>query len=336
MFPSDLDEDHGRGLRRRATLLCGLLAGLAPWSSANAQQPYPTRPIRTIVPFPAGGSVDILPRIVGEKLSQKLGQPIVVENRPGAGGNVGAQIVASAPPDGYTLFSSSPGPLTTNQFLYKDQGYDSSKFVPISLLATVPTVLLVRKDLPVKNLQELVELARRQNGAMTFASQGSGTTSHLAGSLFQMLTHTKLTHIPYGGTGPALMALASGQVDVLFDNAGVSINQYRAGRMKMLATVGSKRLELTPDVPTFAEAGLPDFESRAFIALVAPPKTDPALAAMLSRDVDEILKMPDVRKRFMELSAEPYGGTPQDLAAFLAKETARWREVIQTNDISAN
>jgi tripartite-type tricarboxylate transporter receptor subunit TctC len=304
---------------------------------AQAQQTqYPNRAIRIIVPFPAGGTVDILPRIVGERLSKKWGQAVVIENKAGAGGNIGAQIAATSAPDGYTIFSSSPGPLAINQFIYKKLQYDPAAFVPISLLGVVPTVLLTRKDLPVANLQDVVALARKKDGVLTYASQGNGTTSHLAAIMFQSLTKTKLVHVPYAGTAPAMLALVSGQVDLLFDNASVSIGQYRGGRIKMLAVAAEKRLELAPEIPTFTEAGLRNFESRAFIAFVAPPGTDPAIAETVSAAVDEALKDPDVRKRFAEVSVIPQGGRPEQLSAFLKKEIARLRELIPANSVSVD
>lgn len=324
-----------RSTVNRAATFGFFLVSLLLGPQAFAEQ-FPDRTIKIVVPFPAGGSADALPRIVAEKLTKKWGKPIVVENRAGAGGNIGALVVATAPPDGYTIFASPPGPLTINQFLYKKLPYDPAAFVPISLLGIMPTVLLVRKDLPAQNLQELIALARAKDEALTYASQGNGTTSHLAAILFQNLTKTKLLHIPYSGTAPAMLALASGQVDILFDNASVSMAQFRSGRIKMLAAASDKRLELAPEVPTFAEAGLRNFESRAYISLVAPPGTDPAIAATISEAVDEALKDQDVRKRFLELSATPQGGPPDRLTVFLKREISRWRDLIYDNKVTVD
>jgi tripartite-type tricarboxylate transporter receptor subunit TctC len=304
------------------------------WPLLASAQTYPSRAIKIIVPFPPGGTVDSLPRIVGEKLSRRWAQPIVIENRAGAGGNIGAQVAATAPPDGYVLFASSPGPLTTNQFLYKKISYDPAAFVPVSLLGVVPTVLLVRRDLPVRDLNELVSLAKSSKPPLTFASQGNGTTSHLAGILFQKLTNATLLHVPYSGTAAALTALAGGQVDVLFDNATASLALHQSGRIKMLAVAGDTRLERAPLVPTFAQSGLKDFESHAYISLVAPPGTPSEIAAFINSAVDEVLRDPEVKARFAEFSVIPRGGSPGDLSAWLKAETARWKQVIQENRVT--
>jgi tripartite-type tricarboxylate transporter receptor subunit TctC len=315
--------------------LASCAAALLVFAAAEAQpEAFPSKPVRIIVPFPVGGTADSIPRIVAQKLAQKWGQAVVIDNRAGAGGNIGAQSAFRSDPDGYTLLASPPGPLAINPSLYKNLGFDASKFEPVSLLATMPNVLATRPTLPVNTVGDLIALAKREPGKVTYASQGSGTTSHLTANLFQLDTQTKLLHIPYKGTAPALTDLMGGQVDMIFDNVSSSLAQYKAGKVKILAIATPKRLASLPEIPTMTEAGVKDFVAGTWVAVVAPPGTPNEIAAKISRDIAEVIRLPEVQQRFAELGGEAAQGTQKELAAFLRDETARWKEVIQRANVS--
>lgn len=301
---------------------------------AGAEPAFPEKPIRVVVPYPAGGTADAVPRIVAEKLRAKWGQPVMVENRPGAGGNIGAAEVARAEADGYTLIASPPGPLAINGSLYKDLTYDPLKFVPISVVARMPNVLAVRSTLPATSVRELIQAAKASPEKLTYASQGNGSTSHLTAHMFQQMAGVKLVHVPYKGTAPALTDLMGGRVDLFFDNISSSLSQYRAGRIKLLAVATPTRVPSIPEVPTLAESGLPGFQAGTWMALAAPPKTPAARAAAISRAIAEAVQDPGVRQRFAELGADPVGGTPEEMARFVAQEAARWRKVIQSANVT--
>ena len=296
--------------------------------AARAQE-WPAKPVRIIVPFPAGGSADLLPRAVAEKLAAKWGQPVIVDNRPGAAGNIGADAVFRADPDGYTLMSSPPPPLVINKLLYLRLSYDPEEFVPISVIGAIPNVLLVNPQVPANSVAELIAYAKANPGKLNYASQGSGSTSHLTAELFKaMAGGLEIAHIPYKGTAPALTDLLAGQVDMMCDNLGVSLPHVRAGKLKALAVASRKRFPGLPEVPALAET-LPGFESVAWFGIVAPPKTSPAIAEKVAVGVQEALKLPDVRKRLADLSAEPLGYSPAETAAFMRQESERWGAVIR-------
>ena len=295
---------------------------------AHAQSVFPSRPVRIIVPFPAGGTADALPRFVADKLTQRWGQPVVVENRVGAGGNIGAEAVAKAEPDGHTLLASPPGPLVINQSLYPKLAFDAQAFVPVTVLGQVPNVLVVHPRFPARTMAELIAYARANPSKVNYASQGSGSTSHLTASMFQFMAGLNLVHIPYKGTAPALTDLLAGQVDLMFDNLGSSLAQVRAGKLRVLAVGGARRAAALADTPTVAEAGLPGFQSVTWFGVVAPPRTPDAIVARISADIAAVLKLPEVAARFADLSVEPVGGTPAETGAFFREETARWRKVI--------
>jgi len=296
--------------------------------NAGAQE-WPTKPVRIIVPFPAGGSADLMPRIVGEKLAEKWRQPVVVENRPGAAGNIGADAVYRAEPDGYTLLASPPPPIAVNRLLYRDLTYDSTQFVPMSVIAAIPNVLLVNNRIAANTVAEFISYVKQNPGKLNYASQGNGTTSHLTAELFrQRAGGLEITHVPYKGTAPALADLLAGQVDMMCDNLGVSLPYVKAGKLKALAVASGKRIASLPGVPTLAET-FPGFEALAWFAIVGPPKTSPAIAEKVSADVRAALQLPDVQKRVAELSAEPMGLSPAQAAAFIREETERWGAVIR-------
>jgi tripartite-type tricarboxylate transporter receptor subunit TctC len=310
-------------------LLAGALAVLLAAASAARAEEWPAKPVRIVVPFPAGGSADLMPRIVAEKLAEKWGQPVIIENRPGAAGNIGADAVFRSDPDGYTLMSSPPPPLVINKLLYPKLAYDSDQFVPISVIGAIPNVLLVHPKVGASSVAELIAIARANPGKLNYASQGSGTTSHLTAELFKaMAGGLKIAHIPYKGTAPALTDLLAGQVDMMCDNLGVSLPHVRAGKLKALAVASRERFAGLPDVPALAET-LPGFESVAWFGIVAPPKTSPAIAEKVSSGVQEALKLPDVQKRMADLSAQPMGLGPGETASFMREEIQRWGAVIR-------
>jgi tripartite-type tricarboxylate transporter receptor subunit TctC len=296
-------------------------------------QDYPTRSVRIVVPFPPGGTADAMPRIIGDWLARKWGQAVVIENKAGAGGNVGAEVVANADPDGYTLLSSPPPPLVINQNLYPKLGFDPLAFVPISMMAIVPNALVVN---PVKitadTVPQFITLARANPGKITSATQGNGTTSHLSSAMFQMLANVQFVNVPYRGSAPALQGLVAGDVDIMFDNLGVSLALVQGGKLKLIAVGTERRMTSLPEVPTIAET-LPGFVSSAWFAVVAPPKTPQAIAAKINADINEALRQPDIVKRLADLSAEPVGGTTAAAAAFMRQEVERWGAVIKATGI---
>jgi len=324
------------GSRRRLARGCisaglALAAMLAVLPQADAQD-YPSRPVKIIVPFPAGGTADVMPRVIGEWLSRKWGQPVVVENRTGAAGNIGAEAVAKAEPDGYTLLSAPPPPLVINQNLYPKLGFDPSEFVPIVIMGRVPNALVVNPKLPLNSVAEVIAYAKANPGKLTSATQGNGTTSHLTSELFQMMADLKFQHVPYRGSAPALTDLVAGSVDLMFDNLGVSLPLVKGGQLKLLGVATPKRMASLPDVPTIAET-LPGFESAAWFAIVAPPKTPQAVVDKINADVNEALRQSDIVQRLTQLSAEPIGGTPQATAAYMREEIERWHQVIKAANV---
>ena len=317
------------GLRR--TLLVALLMATG---SAFAQGAYPTKQVRIVVPFPAGGSADILCRIAGEKLSAAWNQPVLIDNRAGAGGNVGAEIAYRAEPDGYTLLCSPPGPLSINHNLYKTLPYDWTKFVPVTVLALVPNVISARADLPANSAQELIAYARANPGKVTYASQGNGSTSHLSAQMLATMAGIDMVHVPYKGEGPALIDLTAGRVDIFVGNISAALRFEAARQLKFLGVASRTRSPVAPDVPTTAEIGLPDLVSSAWFALVAPPGTPDVVVQKVNADMAAALKLPDVRSRFLELGAEPQGDTAAATAAFIKAEEARWRDVIRSANVT--
>jgi tripartite-type tricarboxylate transporter receptor subunit TctC len=316
--------------------LRGLLAVLLLQASQLifAQGNYPNKVVRVIVPFPAGGSNDVLCRILGEKLSQKWGQAVVIENRAGAGGNIGAEAVYRAEPDGYALLCSPPGPLSINHNLYKGLGYEPAKFVPITVLAIVPNVVTARPDLPANSLKELIAYAKANPGKVVYASQGNGSTSHLSAQMFQTMAGLDLLHVPYKGEGPALTDIIASRVDIFIGNLAAALRYHQTHRAKILAVASARRSPVLPDVPTTVESGLPDFIASAWFGLVVPPGTPSAVVARVNADAVEALKLADVQARFLEQGAEPVGNTPPEMAAFVKEEMARWQKVIQTANVT--
>ncbi len=307
--------------------ICGaLLMALA--IVPAAADDYPNRSVRIIVPFPAGGTADAIPRLIGDWLSRKWGQPVVIENKAGAAGNIGAEAAANADPDGYTLMSSPPPPLVVNQNLYPKLGFDPSAFVPISVMAVVPTALVVNPArITANTVPDFIAIARANPGKITAATQGNGTTSHLSSEMFQMLAKVKFVQVPYRGSAPALQGLVAGDVDIMFDNLGVSLALVKSHQLKLIAVGTEQRMASLPEVPTIAET-LPGFVSSAWFAMVAPPRTPQPIADKISADIDVALRQPEVLARLKDLSAEPVGGTGAAAAKFMHEEVERWRAVI--------
>jgi tripartite-type tricarboxylate transporter receptor subunit TctC len=273
-----------------------------------------------------------MPRVFAEWLAKKWSQPVVVENRTGAAGNIGAEAVAKAEPDGYTLLSAPPPPLVINQNLYPKLGFDPTEFVPIVIMGRVPNALVVNPKLPLNSVAEVIAYAKANPGKLTSATQGNGTTSHLTSELFQLMAGVKFQHVPYRGSAPALTDLVAGSVDLMFDNLGVSLALAKGGQLKLLAVATPKRMAALPEVPTIAET-LPGFESAAWFAIVAPPKTPAAVVNKINADVNEALRQGDVVARLAQLSAEPIGGSPQATAAYMREEVERWHKVIKAANV---
>jgi tripartite-type tricarboxylate transporter receptor subunit TctC len=308
---------------------------LAPAAAQNIAADYPARPVRIIVTVPAGGGVDAVTRIFADRLQQKLRQPFVIENRGGAGGNVGAEAVYTATPDGYTLMSSQPAPLTTNVTLYKQVPFNPAAFEPVAVLSTYPNVLLVRQDFPAATAKEFIAYAKANPGKLNFASQGVGTTSHLTAELFASLTGTKITHVPYRGTGPALNDILASHVDFIFMELSSAVKLHEAKKARILAVATEKRLDVLPDIPTMIEAGVPGFISDTWNAISAPPKTPTGITAKLNQAINAIVDEPDTRRRFAQLNIYPAGGSPADMRKLIEEETRRWGEVIKKAGIQA-
>ena len=321
------------------TVLAALSFALLFVTSALAQNgagDFPNRPIRIIVCVPAGGGVDTVARIVADGLSRRLGQPVIVENRAGAAGNIGAEAVFTSDPDGYTLLAAQPAPLTVNPLLYKNMGFDPKKFEPVSIMTSIANVLLVRADFPAKTAQEFIAYAKANPGKINYASQGIGTTSHLTAALFETMTGSRLVHVPYKGTAPALNDIIAGHVDMIFMELASAIKLHEAGRARILAVATDKRIDTLPNVPTLIEAGVPGFESGTWNAIAAPPKTPPAIVAKLNKAINEVLASPEAQDHFSKINLHAAGGSPAEAAAFIKRETQVWGGVIKTAGVPAH
>jgi tripartite-type tricarboxylate transporter receptor subunit TctC len=305
-------------------------------SAQNAAADFPNRPIRIIVCVPAGGGVDTVARIVANGLQKRLGQPVIVENHSGAGGNIGAEAVFTSAPDGYTLLASQPAPLTVNPLLYKGMNIDPAKFEAVAIMTSIANVLLVRPDFPAKTPQEFIAYARGNPGKINYASQGIGTTSHLTAALFETVTGTKLVHVPYKGTAPALNDIIASHVDMIFMELASAIKLHEAGRARILAVATTHRIDNLPDIPTLDEAGVKGFESGTWNAIAAPPKTPAAIVAKLNNAINEVLKSPEAQAHFAQINLRAAGGSAAEASAFISKETQVWGGVIKAAGVSAN
>jgi tripartite-type tricarboxylate transporter receptor subunit TctC len=325
-----------RGMLRMTAHAIAILAtlGAALWSPpGRAEDPYPARTVRIVVPSAPGSTTDTLARIVADRLARQWGKSVIVENVAGGAMNAGAANVARAAPDGATLMVAPPAPLTFNDLLFRDLGYRPSQFVPITLLAKIPNILVVRNSFPAASLGELIAYAKANPGRLTYASQGVGSTAHLSASQLEALAGIKMVHVPYRGAQPALTDVMAGNVDMFFDTPTTSVPLYRNQMIKILAVADLKRTPALPDVPTFSEAGLPGFRSITWFALVAPPATPTALAERINHDAVEVLGSPDVGEKLRDLSLDPGATSRADTAKFFAEETALWSGVIKQANI---
>jgi tripartite-type tricarboxylate transporter receptor subunit TctC len=324
-----------------AWVMAALLLGAAQAASPDASPVagpagYPSHPIRLIVPFPPGGSTDILARALGEKLAQGLAQPVVIDNRPGAGGSIGAEAVARAAPDGYTLMMGHLGTLAVNPSIYKSLPYDPVKsFAPVSLMAIVPSVLVVNPSLPVASAAELIAYAKAHPGKLAYGSAGSGSTSHLTTEYFKLVTGTDILHVPYKGVGPMLTDLVSGQLSMGLNGAPAVMQHVNTGRLRALAVTSLKRLEALPKVPTLDEAGVPGFDASGWYGVVAPAGTPQAIVARLNGEIGRAMQTPELRARLDSEGALPAPGTPEEFGVFIRAEIARWAAVLKRAGVPA-
>ena len=320
-------------LSKRTLVRHLIAAALAAGSSAVLAQPaYPAKPITIIVPFTAGGTTDILARQVGQQLSMRLGQPVVVENRPGAGANIGTAQAARAAPDGYTLLMGTVGTHAINQSLYKNLNFDPIKdFAPLTRIAMVPNVLVVTSSLPAKNVQDLIAYGKANPGKLTFASAGSGSSIHLSGELFKLMAGIDMLHVPYKGSAPAVADLIGGHVAMMFDNLPSSMPHVRSGKLRALAVTSLQRASSIPDVPTIAESGVSGYEATSWFGMLAPAGTPPAIVAKLNAEIVQILGLPEVQKAMREQGAEPHPEKPEAFAAFIRAETTKWEKVVKAS-----
>jgi tripartite-type tricarboxylate transporter receptor subunit TctC len=296
-------------------------------TQAALAESYPKKPITIVVPYPPGGPTDIVARVVGQKLGERLGQQVIVDNRPGAGGNIGAALVARAAPDGYTLLLGTTAH-AINPSVFPALNYDIlNDFSPVVLLTSLPLVVITNASVPVKNVQELVALAKSKQGQLTYASSGNGQSTHLAAELFKTMTGVSMTHVPYEGSAPALTDVAGGQVSVMFDTMLSAMPHIKSGRLKALAVTSARRSVSAPELPTVAESGVPGYEAVAWSGLLAPAHTPPEIVAKLNTEINVILGQPDVQKRFLNDGAEPVGGSPEQFSTHISSEVQKWATV---------
>jgi tripartite-type tricarboxylate transporter receptor subunit TctC len=303
---------------------------------ASAADTYPTKPIRIIVPFPPGGPADALARIVGDRLGAALGQSVVVDNRPGAGGNIGMELGAKAAPDGHTLVLAPAGNLTVNPFLYRNVPYDVGRdFLPVTVIAAVPNVLVINPQLPVKDLAELIAYAKANPGKLNFSSPGAGSGAHLAGELLKSSAGIELVHVPYNGIAPAVTAVVAGDVQMMFAAAPSALPQVTGGKLRAIAVASPKRIAAAPAIPTLDDSGLPGFDVTSWYSIVAPAGTPPAVVDRLQKEIARALESPDVKAKLAGLGAEPVANTPADFAAMIKVETAKWGKIVKDANIRA-
>ncbi len=313
-----------------ATLALTAAIGAGAQTAAQGNAPtFPNKPLRIVVTFTTGGAPDIIARLLGERMTAAWGQPVIIDNKPGSGGNIGADFVAKAAPDGYTLVLGTVGTHSINGALYAKMPYDMVRdFTPVSLLATTPNMLVINNDVPAKTLQEFIALGKR-DGKMSFASSGSGTSIHVAGELFKSMTGIDMMHIPYKGRASAIPDLLGGRVTMMFDNMPSSLPLVREGKLRALGVTSLVRSPAAPDIPTIAEAGLPGFEAVSWFAMFAPPATPKPLVDKIQAEISRILKLPEIAKKHTDIGLEPVGSTSEELAAYQRTEITKWAKVVK-------
>ncbi len=327
---------HPRRRLLQAALGCAVAATLAPLTAAQAQA-YPSKTITIIVPFPAGGTTDILARILGQYMSTALGQPVVVDNRGGAGGNIGAQAAARAAPDGYTLFMGTVGTHAINATLYKKLPFDHVKdFAPLTRVAMVPNLLVAHPSQPYKTVKELIAYAKANPKKVNYGSSGNGSSIHLSGALFESMAKVEMTHVPYKGSAPAVADLLGGQIAIMFDNMPSALPHVKSGKLRALAVTSAKRSSELPDVPTIAEAGVPGYEATSWFGMFAPAKTPAEVTTKLHGVIVKALNDPEVKKKISEQGAEPHPESATEFATFIRNETSKWGKVVRDSGASVD
>lgn len=316
---------------RRQLLLAAAALSMAGLATSAQAADYPDKPIRLVVPFPAGGATDLMARALGQKLAERLGKGVVIDNRAGAGGGVGAEAVATAAPDGYTLLFATMGSLTINPNLYKNLRYDPVKsFVPISLTHNTSNLLVVNPEVPARSVAELIALARSKPGELTFASSGNGTTSHLSGELFKSLAKVEMTHVPYKGSAPAMTDFLGGRISMMFDTTSNFVDYVKTGRLRALGLTGSKRSAAMPNVPTISEApGMAGYEMSLWLGVLAPAGTPPDIALRLHREIGAAMSGPEMARQMADAGIEVRLSTPQEFASLIRADLAKWDEVVK-------
>ena len=318
-----------------AVLLAALVA-FSPFAARAQSDAYPSKPIRFILPFPPGGGTDILGRLLAERLARRLGQPVVIENRGGAGGNVGAEAAARSAPDGYTIVLVAPS-LAISPSLYKKLAYDPVKdFAPVSLVATVPNVMVTNPSIPAKTLSEFIALAKSKPGAMNFGSGGSGTSNHLAGELFNIVAGVRLVHVPYKGVNLAMNDVMSGNVQLVIIGIPAAAPHIKAGKLRALAVIDSKRAAALPDVPTAAEAGLKDFDVTTWYGVLAPAGTPRPIVTRLNAEIVAVMNSSEMKERLATMATEPVTGTPEEFGDLIRREIAKWAKVVHAAGLKAD
>ena len=316
--------------RRLQNALVAVL--LALWAAGASAQTYPSKPVRLVVPFPAGGSLDVVARAIGSKLSEAWGQPVVIDNRPGAGGNIGADLVAKSPPDGYTILEGALSTHAVNVSLYSRMPYDPVRdFEPITLVAVTPNVLVLNPSVPANDVKELIAYAKANPGKLSFGSGSNGSAGHLAGELFKMEAGVDMVHVPYKGAAPAMQDLLAGRVQLMFDNLANSMQQVRAGKLKALAVTTAHRSTLVPELPTLSEAGLPGFDISTWWGFLAPRGTPKEIVAKWNAEVARILATPEMKAFFAQQGAEPSPTSPETFGAMIQSEIAKYAKIVKAS-----
>ena len=314
-----------------------VLVAAAAWACAAGAQPFPSKGLRIVVPFAPGGSTDIVARLVADRLAPALGQSVVVENRAGAAGNIGAELVAKSAPDGHTLLMATTGVMAINNALYKSMTYDAATdLMPVIFAASITNVLAVPVDLPAKNVPELVALAKSQPGRLSFASSGAGSSTHLSGELFKSLAGVDIIHVPFKGSGQALIDVVAGRVSMIFDNMPSALPHIRGGKLRALGVTGAKRSGALPEVPTIAESGVPGYESLSWSGIAVAASTPREVVARLNREIGAILAREDMRQKLAEQGADTVGGTPEAFDAHVRAERDKWSRLVRASNIVVN